>query len=501
MALLFVTPLIGLSELHALRVTDANSMQRRNPIDESYWPRFPSDTELQSAADTFIRDHVAGYRDNACHASASANPGEITKLHHKTDTELFKAHLRFLFTQANYPWGFREKRCLTEQAPVSSTDTVYALLWFNPASDQFYFLAIMSPLEEYWLPEYDVGWPANPPTEGGTKPPAGADSTSASPFPLWPVLIGVLGVLGVGSVIALIRSMLAARAAAGPASAANSDDPSAHPPNLAATIPISRSDIYLTPVPLQAHQQLAAAIAQALGADCVSFTLAEWNARKGSKDPAVLAALEARRDSVMRNAFERMQKSMNLRTPIKLVFENNPKGPYSGQYRPNALGGPELMIDKSVSQWDYGPHHVLDTLAHELEHVRQWEPGSALGDSTTRAVATKNAADFVEMETDFESYSEQFVERDASAFAGVVSREIAVKGYLSKLESLRKKWEEVKLRDSLRSSKSVWELSDDDLRLQKLKSFLKIKPGEDIFERLKPMIGTEDAPRRRRPEK
>ncbi len=500
LALLSVTPLIGSGELQAMRAAYPSPSRQEAPIAEVYWPRFPSDTELQSAADAFVRDLEVGYRDNACYASGSAGNADITRLHHKTDANLFQAHLRVLFRTANYPWGFREKRCMTEQAPVSTTDTAYAILWFIAADDQFRFSRVLSSLEDYWLPSYDVGWPTSPPA-GGSTPPAGVPASPASPFWLWPLVIGVLGVIGLGGVIALIRGMRAARAAAGPASAANSEDPSAHPPNLAATIPIARSDIYLTPVPLEAHQQLATAIATALGADCVSFTLAEWNANSGSEDPDVLAALEARRDSVMRNAFDRLQRSMNLRTPIKLVFENDKEGPYAGQYRPDAAGGPELMIDKAVSQWELGPHHVLDTLAHELEHVRQWDPAAALGDAATRAVATKNAAKFVKMETDFESYSEQFVERDAQAFAKVVSHQIAVQGYLSRLESLRRKWEGVKLRDSLRSSKPVWELSDDDLRLQKLKSFLKVKVNEDIFKRLEPMIGTEEAPRRRRPEK
>jgi len=498
LALLSVPPLIGSGELQAMRVTHPSPSPQEASIAEVYWPRFPSDTELQAAADAFVRDLEVGYRNNACYASGSAGDADITRLHHKTDANLFQAHLQVLFRTANYPWGFREKRCMTEQAPVSETDTVYAILWFIAANDQFRFSRVLSSLEEYWLPSYDVGWPTSPPA-GGSTPPAGVPASPASPFWLWPLVIGVLGVLGLGGVIALIRGMRAARAAAGPASALNSEDASAHPPNLAATIPIARSDIYLTPVPLEAHQQLATAIAQALGADCASFTLAGWNANRGSNDPAVLAALEARRDSVIRNAFDRLRRSMNLRTPIKLVFENNPKGPYAGQFRPDAAGGPEVMIDKTVSQWELGPHHVLDTLAHELEHARQWDPAATLGNAATRAVATKNAADFVKMEYDYESYSEQFIERDARAFADTVSKEIAKQGYASRLAALQRQWEEVKRRDALRSSKPVWELSADDLRLRNLKALLQVDSNEALWDRLKPMIGTEDSPLRHAP--
>jgi hypothetical protein len=241
-------------------------------------------------------------------------------------------------------------------------------------------------------------------------------------------------------------------------------------PNPSAVVPVGLADVFLTPVPMTAHQQTAAALASALGQTSEAFTSAHWGANAEIADPAERAALEAQREHAVRAAFAQMQHAMGVKTPIKLVFEDNIDGKWAGQYRPNANGGAELMIHKTHSQWNLGPHQVLDTLAHELRHVCQWDPTHPLEGPDVRAAATQNEANYIEPETDFASYSEQFVERDAVGFAAAASDAIARQGYLSRLDRLQQALK------SIGDAQTPWKLATDSKDLTQLRALLARNP-------------------------
>lgn len=284
----------------------------------------------------------------------------------------------------------------------------------------------------------------------------------------WPTLIGLAGVLGVGALIAIIRTILGGRAQHAAMSAGIGAV--SRVPNPAAVVPLDLADVFLTPVPMAAHQQTAAALAAALGQSSEAFTSAHWGANAEIVDAAERAALEAQREQAVRAAFAQMQQTLGVKTPIKLVFEDNADGKWAGQFRPNATGGAELMIHKTHSQWNLGPHQVLDTLAHELRHACQWDPTHPLEGPDVRAAATHNEASYIEPETDFASYSEQFVERDAVGFAKLASDAIARQGYLSRLDRLQQALK------SIGDAQTPWKLAADSKDLAQLRALLARNP-------------------------
>ena len=90
------------------------------PLWAQYWTRLPSDGELQSAADTYASEMLKQRRQDPCHISSSETH-RVVKLHHKTDSALFLAHLDLTLTTTRYEWDFRARDCNTAAPPVTAS--------------------------------------------------------------------------------------------------------------------------------------------------------------------------------------------------------------------------------------------------------------------------------------------------------------------------------------------------------------------------------------------
>ncbi|MFO1494830.1 MAG: hypothetical protein U1F26_09230 [Lysobacterales bacterium] len=139
------------------------------PLWAQYWTRLPSDGELQSAADTYASEMLKQRRQDPCHISSSETH-RVVKLHHKTDSALFLAHLDLTLTTTRYEWDFRARDCNTAAPPVTASDDFNAVLMQDASSGAFTFGTSLAPLEN-WLTSYDEGWSAQAPTG---KPPCPA---------------------------------------------------------------------------------------------------------------------------------------------------------------------------------------------------------------------------------------------------------------------------------------------------------------------------------------
>jgi hypothetical protein len=203
--------------------------------------------------------------------------------------------------------------------------------------------------------------------------------------------------------------------------------PDSRAPNPNATLPISSLPIYTTAPPVEAHQAFGKSLASSIAAQSGHFSKATWE-----------AAGDTEREQWTQQLLDQMQGTLKLTKPVRLEFENRPEKSYAGYYSDQDPAGPKVVVNKPGSDFATRPGEVIDTIAHEIRHACQWDAKRPLESQEVRDVCDANhaAGAYVTPEQDFPSYMEQFVEKDATAFAGAVRGALMTQIYVDKLETL-----------------------------------------------------------------
>lgn len=212
-----------------------------------------------------------------------------------------------------------------------------------------------------------------------------------------------------------------------PASEPRSEQGDAYAPNPGAQLAIAAMPIFTTPPPLAAHQDFAQKFAKAVAPQSGHFSKATWE-----------AASESEREQWSKALLDQMQGTLKLAKPVRLEFEDLKDKTYAGYYSQSDPAGPKVVINKPRSDFATRPGEVIDTIAHEVRHACQWDSSRPLESPEIRNVCTANqaAGSYVAPESDFPSYAEQFVEKDATAFAGAVRGAVMTEVYTQKLDTL-----------------------------------------------------------------
>lgn len=192
-------------------------------------------------------------------------------------------------------------------------------------------------------------------------------------------------------------------------------------------LPVTAMTIYTTPSPVAAHQAFAQTFASAVAPTAGQWTKTSWEAATDEERTAWTQAL-----------FGQLQGALKFEKPIRLEFEDEPGKTRAGYFSANDPAGPKVVINKPKSDFATRPGEVIDTLAHEVRHACQWDGKRKLESPEVRAACDANiaAGSYVTPEQDYPSYVEQFVEKDATAFASTVRSAVMTEVYVSKLQTM-----------------------------------------------------------------
>lgn len=204
-------------------------------------------------------------------------------------------------------------------------------------------------------------------------------------------------------------------------------EPDKYAPSPTMQLPPTAMSIYTTPPPLAAHQAFAQTFASSVAPSAGQWTKASWEAATDEERTAWTQAL-----------FGQLQGALKFEKPIRLEFEDEPGKTRAGYFSADDPAGPKVVINKPRSDFATRPGEVIDTLAHEVRHACQWDGKRKLESPEVRAACDANiaAGSYVTPEQDYPSYVEQFVEKDATAFAGTVRSAVMTEVYVSKLETM-----------------------------------------------------------------